>query len=93
MKGEGHYAVGGPKGLFNAIAMVNVDVDVENSRVVEEQLEDCENDIVDVAKPRSFRFLRVVEATRPVYGYLRLTRCKFPGSVKGGAGVEAAVFK
>lgn len=33
MEGDGHYAVGAVEGFFDAIAVVDVDVDVEDSLV------------------------------------------------------------
>lgn len=36
VEGKGHDAIGGPEGLLNAVAMVDVDVNVENTRVIEE---------------------------------------------------------
>lgn len=38
MEGEGHDSVGRPKGLFDPVAMVDIDVDVEDAGMVEEQL-------------------------------------------------------
>lgn len=39
---------------------MNVDIDVEDARVVQQQLENCEDDIVDVAEAGSFGLLRMV---------------------------------
>ena len=50
MEGEGHDAIGRPEGLLNAVTMVNVNIDVEDARVVQEKLEDRENDIIYVTK-------------------------------------------
>ena len=50
VEGEGHDAVGGPEGLLDAVAMVDVDVDVEDARVVQEELQDGEDDVVNVAE-------------------------------------------
>lgn len=40
VEGECHYSIGGPEGLLDAVAVVDVDVDVEDAGVVEEELED-----------------------------------------------------
>ena len=50
VEGERHDAVGGPEGLLDAVAVVDVDVDVEHARVVQEELQDGEHDVVDVAE-------------------------------------------
>lgn len=60
VEGEGHDAIGGPEGLFDAVAVVDVDVDVEDARVVDEELEDGEYDVVDVAESRGFVLFGVV---------------------------------
>jgi hypothetical protein len=33
VEGDGHDAVGGVEGLLNTVAVVDIDVDVENARV------------------------------------------------------------
>lgn len=52
MEGHGHDAVRQVEGFLHAVAMVNVDIDVENPRVVLEQLQDADDDVVDVAEAR-----------------------------------------
>ena len=38
VEGEGHNAVGGPEGLFDAVSVMDVDVNVEDAWVVKEEL-------------------------------------------------------
>ncbi len=45
MEGHSHDAVGRIEGLLNAVAVVNVDVDVEHTSMVAEQLKNGQNDI------------------------------------------------
>lgn len=66
VEGEGHDAVGGPEGLLDAVAVVDVDVDVEDARVVAEELQDGEDDVVDVAEAGCFGLFGVVQAAGPV---------------------------
>ncbi|KAJ6264428.1 Chromatin modification-related protein png1 [Drechslerella dactyloides] len=89
VEGEGHDAVGGPEGLFDAVAVVDVDVDVEDARVVAEQLEDGQDDVIDVAEAGRLRFLSVVQAAAPVDGDVGLAVDELAGAVEGGAGVDA----
>lgn len=42
--------------------MVDIDVNVEDSRVMKEQLEDGKDDIVNIAKSRSFSLFSMVKA-------------------------------
>jgi hypothetical protein len=68
VKRHGHHAVSHVKGLFDAISVVHVDVNVQHARMVLEQFEDTQHDIIDVAEPRAFRLLGVVETAGPVDG-------------------------
>ena len=66
VEGDGHHAVGGVEGLLDAVAVVDVDVDVQHALVVLEQLEDGEHDVVGIAEARRLALLGVVEPARPV---------------------------
>ncbi len=72
VEGHGHNAVGGEEGLFDAVAVVHVDVHVQDALVHFEQLEDGEDDVVDVAKPGRRVLLGVVESAGPVDGDVTL---------------------
>ena len=63
MKADCHDPVGVVEGLLDAIAVVDVDVEVEHARVHLEQLEDAEDDIVDIAEPAGLYLLGVMEAS------------------------------
>lgn len=62
-----HDAVRGPKSLLNAIAVMNVNVNVEYAGMVKEELQYCKYDIIDVAESRCFDFFRMVQPTGPIY--------------------------
>ena len=91
VEGEGHDAVGGPESLLDAVAVVHVDVDVQHARVVAEELQDGEHDVVDVAEAGGFGLLGMVQAAGPVDGDEGLVVGQFAGRVEGGAGVEGGV--
>jgi hypothetical protein len=42
---DGHDAIGGVKSLFDSIAMMNIDINVENALLKSEELEDAEDDV------------------------------------------------
>jgi len=63
---EGHDAVGEVEGLFDAVAVVDIDVDVQHAVVHLQQLEDRQHDVVRVAESRCLAALRVVEPSGPV---------------------------
>lgn len=65
MEGHGHDAVRQVEGFLHAVAVVNVDVDVENPRVVLEQLQDADDDVVDVAEARRLETEKSVLPTKP----------------------------
>jgi len=91
VEGDCEDAVCGPEGLLDAVAVVHVDVDVHDSRVVTKELQDAEDDVVDVAEAGCFCFFGVVQAARPVYCDFGLVVTEFAGGVDGAACVEGAV--
>ena len=54
-----HHAVGGIKGLLHPVAVVDVDVDVKDTVVVLEELQNSQHAIVHIAKTRGFALFRV----------------------------------
>ena len=71
---ESHDAVGAVEGLLDAVAVVHVDVDVQDARVDLEQLEDGQHDVVDVAEAGRLRLLGVVQPPGPVDGHVSSRR-------------------
>ncbi len=61
-----HDPIGGVESFFDTVAVMNVDIDVQHTRVVSQQFENAEYDIVDVAKPTGFTLLCVMQPTCPV---------------------------
>lgn len=77
--------VGGVKGLLNAVAVVDVDVDVEDPGVVLEQLQNGKDDVVDVAETRGLGLLGVVQATGPVDGNVGGPPVELVGATDGAS--------
>lgn len=73
MKRASEDAVSGVEGFFDAIAVVDIDVNVEDTLVVAEEFYDRENDVVDIAETGSFSLFSVVETTCPVDRNVRFT--------------------
>ena len=73
VEGETHHPVSHVEGLLDSVAMVDVYIDVEDSLVVFEQLEDGQHNVIDVAEATGLVLLCVVQATGPVYSYLAVT--------------------
>ena len=48
-----HDPIGGVEGLFDAVAVVHINVNVENALVEAEQLDDAENDVWKVSRSRT----------------------------------------
>ena len=90
VEGHGHDAVGGVEGLLDAVAVVDVDVDVEHPLVVLEQLQDGQDDVVDVAEAGGLALLGVVEAAGPVDGDLRGLLVQLDRGGDGAAAGELA---
>ena len=73
MKANSEYSVCVVKGLFDSVAVMHIDIQVQNPRVGFEQLENAEDDVIDVAETTGLRFLAVVVPSRPVYGDIALS--------------------
>ena len=56
------------KRLLHAVSMMDVDIDVTNTRVIFEQFQDGDDDIVDVAKSGGLKFLGMMKTAGPVHG-------------------------
>ena len=66
VEADGHDAVGRPERLLDAVAVVAVDVDVQDARDRAEHFKDAKDDVVDIAEAGCLTLLRVVQSTRPV---------------------------
>ncbi|CAD6888718.1 unnamed protein product, partial [Tilletia caries] len=53
-------------GLLDPVAVVDVDVYVEDAGVDAEELEDAEDDVIDVAETRGLALLGVMESAGPI---------------------------
>lgn len=85
---ESHDAVGAVECLFYTITVVDVDIDVQDARVDLKELEDCQNNVVDIAEAGRLRLLSVVEPPGPVNGYVSVVIVEADGTVYGGASIE-----
>ena len=68
MEGQSKDPVGFKESLLNSITMVDVDVNVQNPRMIFQQLENSDHDVVHVAEPACFILLGMVETSTPVDG-------------------------
>ena len=80
MERDCHDAVGGVESFFDAVAVVDVNVDVEDTLVVLEELQDAEDNVVDVAKARGLALFGVVKAASPVDACVCLTMVELSGT-------------
>ena len=85
MKAHGHDPIRREKGLLDAVAMVHVDVDVEDALVVLQELEDGEHNIINVAEPLGLLLLGVVQPSRKVDAQVATAVVEFDGGVDGAA--------
>lgn len=70
MERHGHDSVGRVESLLDTVPVMNVDVDVQYSLVILEQLEDPEDDVVYITKTGSLALLGVMETAAPIYADL-----------------------
>jgi hypothetical protein len=85
-----HHAVGEVERLLDAVAVVDVYVDVHNARVVLQELENRQHEVVDVTETGGFAFLRVMQPAGPVHGDVAEAVVQAHGAVDGTAGVQLA---
>ena len=90
VEADGHDAVGGVEGLLDAVAVVDVDVDVEDALVLLEELEDGQDAVVDVAKAGGLGLLGVMESTGPVDDDVGAVLVETAGAADGAGGVQLA---
>jgi hypothetical protein len=90
VEGDGHHAVGRVEGLLDAVAVVDVDVDVEHSLVELKELEDGEHDVVGEAEARGFGLLGVVQPARPIDRDVRLALVELRRAAEGASDAELA---
>lgn len=88
VQAEGHDTVGAVEGLLDAVAVMDVDVDVQDAGVHLEELEDGQDDVIDVAEAGRLGLLGVMEAPGPVDGDVGVVVVEADGPVDGGAGVQ-----
>lgn len=91
VKGDGHHAVRREEGLLDAVAVVDVDVQVEHASVHLEQLQDREHDVVDVAEAGRLGSLRVMQPARPVDRDVGSASVEAHRAVDRASRVQAAV--
>ena len=90
VEADGHDAVGRVEGLLDAVAVVDVDVDVEDALVLLEELEDGQNAVVDVAEARRLGLLGVMEAAGPVDDDVGAVLVEAAGAADGAGSVQLA---
>lgn len=61
--------------LFDAITMMTVDVNIQDTRISAQKFDNAEDDIVDVAEPRSFPLFGMVQSSCPVDGDVGCSGC------------------
>jgi hypothetical protein len=88
VEGYCHDTVGGIKCFLHSITVMNVDINVENTFVFLEQLQNSQDAIVNVAKARGFSFLGVMETSSPVDDDVYTILIETRGTTNGARRVE-----
>ena len=92
VKGNCHDPVGGVKGLFDTVAVVDVDIDVNHALMIFQKFENSDDDVVDVAKAGRFRLLGVMKSSGPVDGDVGLLLVQFHSPGNGTTRRDLAEF-
>lgn len=61
MKRDSHHSIRAVECLLNTITMMDIDIDVEYSIVILEQLKDCKYDIIHIAESTCFHLLGMMK--------------------------------
>jgi hypothetical protein len=72
VKGYSHDTVCGKECLLNTVTVMHVNINVQYALVETQELEDRQDNVVDIAKPRRLGFLCVMQAAAPVDADVRL---------------------
>lgn len=68
VEGHRHDPVSEVESFLNPVTMVDVNINVKHPRVVLEQLQDANHNVVDIAEARGLKLLGMVQTTSPVNG-------------------------
>mmetsp|Transcript_5354 Transcript_5354/g.15736 ORF Transcript_5354/g.15736 Transcript_5354/m.15736 type:complete len:478 (+) Transcript_5354:47-1480(+) len=90
VEGNCHHSVREVKSLLHAISVVDVNVDVEDSRMVLEELQARDDNVVDVAEPTRFALLGMVQTPAPIDGNVASPGIQLARAVNGCPRVHAA---
>lgn len=88
MERHGHDAVSQVEGLLDAVAVVHVYINVQDARMVLEQLQDSNDNVVDVTEAGRLELLGVVQAAGPVDGDVTAVLVQLHGAVQRRARVH-----
>jgi hypothetical protein len=81
VEGAGHDPISQVKSFLNAITMMNVNVYVQHSWMVFQQLQDRHHNVIDITEATGLKLLSMMQAPRPVYGNVRLLSHYFLSSL------------
>lgn len=108
VEGDGHDTVSAVECFFDTVTMVDINIDVENTVVEPEKLDDAENDIckvsemssnrysrltVDVAEAAGFTLLSMVETTSPIDSDIALLAVESCGALHASASGNTTEFE
>lgn len=85
-------AISCQESLLNSIAVMAVNVYVQDALVCLKELKDAQDTVIDVAEAASLELLGVMEATGPINCDIRLISCKFCASKESSCCVTLAVL-
>ena len=73
MKAHSHDSISMIESFLNSITMMNINIEVQHSRVNFQHLENAYHNIIDIAKSTCLCFFGMVITARPVDSYIRYT--------------------
>lgn len=90
MKGNGHDSVSEEEGLFNAISMMYININVQCSRLEFQKFKNGKNYIIGIAKTGGFTLFSMMKATAPIDTNIGLIVHEQIGGIDGTTTTELA---
>jgi len=76
MKRDRHDPIRSIKSLFDPITVMDINIDVQHTMMMLEQLQNSQDTIIHITKPRGLALLRVMQPPRPINHDIRILLIK-----------------
>ncbi|KAH3670936.1 hypothetical protein OGAPHI_000647 [Ogataea philodendri] len=89
----GHHTICGIEGLFDTVTMVHIGIDVQDTWMVSQKLDDSQNNVIDITKPRGLGFFSMVQTSGVIDGDIAFSSVESGGTFHGSSSRNTTVLK